>query len=594
MATLTPKQKLIALGEIQFPKYVWYLYACIIAAAGLVNVVSLLWARWRRHKYTSTTTSTTTLKKGIISTSRLPAAILAASRVAAFRWRIPAVHMTLLEVLLTITYIVVLACLEFTMTLDYNVQIWGNRAGHLATIQFPLIVALSGKNNVIGIITGLSHENLNLLHRMVSRVLMCLVWIHCAGTYVHWLTGAHRDERPWIYASWIVAGFISCIAQTILVFFSWGPIRRRFYESFYMMHMVLIIIILVCTMYHVHMNDVLFDLYASPYIWPSFLVWGIDRGCRLLRVLLLNSVFKPQKDLGRIDLITRDTLLITIKRHIPHALNWHAGQHMFVSFPTLGLGQSHPFTMASIPRGDGDEQELTFIARVRNGLTKTIKERILEHGACEVPVILDGPYGAPADITPFSTCVFVAGGSGVTYTLPRFEELISALNTKTACARRIVFIWAIRERTHMRWIVKHLAATAARVPSHVSLSASIYITSSSNGVAELTGDGTSRPPSPSEEEDVEKTGAVDADDASSIDGLDVKFDRLSVFTAKPDVKKILEDEVGASEGPVSVDVSGPDSLLAATRSALSSGFAGPLSVLKGAPTVQLNVEAFSF
>ena len=40
-------------------------------------------------------------------------------------------------------------------------------------------------------------------------------------------------------------------------------------------------------------------------------------------------------------------------------------------------------------------------------------------------------------------------------------------------------------------------------------------------------------------------------------------------------------------------VSGPDPLVSTVRSALSSSFAGPLNVLKGGPTIQLNVESFT-
>jgi ferric-chelate reductase len=90
-----------------------------------------------------------------------------------------------------------------------------------------------------------------------------------------------------------------------------------------------------------------------------------------------------------------------------------------------------------------------------------------------------------------------------------------------------------------------------------------------------------------------------------ISGVDLQFGR-------PDVHRILEEAVKASVGPVSVDgkscsryqidtnvyevcllVSGPEALVAAVRSALSSSFADPLSVLRGGANVQLNVEDFT-
>lgn len=193
-----------------------------------------------------------------------------------------------------------------------------------------------------------------------------------------------------------------------------------------------------------------------------------------------------------------------------------------------------------------------------------------------------------------------------------YPALPSNLNNGSACARRIVFIWTIRDGAHTRWIASRLAAIADLLPSHVSLSVSIFI-----APTPLLSDGTSTPTcEDGREGDTEKkVGAKE--NSESMEDEDVnanaKFDKIAVYHERPDVRKILEAEVEAAEGPVSVDgtfssltrqtltddmmhvltISGPDSLLAITRSALSSGFAGPLSVLKGAPTVQLNVEAFS-
>lgn len=87
---------------------------------------------------------------------------------------------------------------------------------------------------------------------------------------------------------------------------------------------------------------------------------------------------------------------------------------------------------------------------------------------------------------------------------------------------------------------------------------------------------------------------------------------MEIRFGRPDVHALLEEAVTASEGAVSVDgvywsfglrllsltidsdaASGPESLVAAIRQALSSPFAGPMNVLRGCPSVQLNVEDFS-
>ena len=99
---------------------------------------------------------------------RLPAAVLAASRIAAFRWRIPYVNMTVLEFVMTIAYMAALFVWDFTrctspslstlLPLAHKIAFVAHglslpalqlHAALLAVAQFPLIVALAMKNNAI-------------------------------------------------------------------------------------------------------------------------------------------------------------------------------------------------------------------------------------------------------------------------------------------------------------------------------------------------------------------------------------------------------------------------------------------------------------
>ena len=86
----------------------WYLFLCIIAVATLNNVISILWAWYRRRARARGGNTASSQKKGALNIWRVPDAILAATRIFAFRWRIPAVSMTLLEALLGSIYIVAL------------------------------------------------------------------------------------------------------------------------------------------------------------------------------------------------------------------------------------------------------------------------------------------------------------------------------------------------------------------------------------------------------------------------------------------------------------------------------------------------------
>lgn len=135
-----------------YPEQVWWFVTGIIGTATLLNLASVYWAWRRRRAYlrgdlrvgssaastasdktssdktidNETTVNTTVDEKGATARSartprapdkvdlrRLPAAALAASRIVAFRWRIPHVSMTVLEAFLTVMYMLGLFLWDF-------------------------------------------------------------------------------------------------------------------------------------------------------------------------------------------------------------------------------------------------------------------------------------------------------------------------------------------------------------------------------------------------------------------------------------------------------------------------------------------------
>jgi hypothetical protein len=58
------------------------------------------------------------------------------------------------------------------------------RAGVMACALTPVIVALSGKYNVVTLITGISHERLNVLHRYTGYTCLGLSVVHTIPFFV--------------------------------------------------------------------------------------------------------------------------------------------------------------------------------------------------------------------------------------------------------------------------------------------------------------------------------------------------------------------------------------------------------------------------
>lgn len=90
--------------------------------------------------------------------------------------------------------ILLLLCyLGFVLGLEYynnstpgaqHYEAWGLRAAWLAIAQLPLLILLVGKFNLIGLVTGLSHERMNIFHRYVGRVIWLMATLHMG--YQQW------------------------------------------------------------------------------------------------------------------------------------------------------------------------------------------------------------------------------------------------------------------------------------------------------------------------------------------------------------------------------------------------------------------------
>ncbi|GME99714.1 unnamed protein product [Ambrosiozyma monospora] len=77
--------------------------------------------------------------------------------------------------------------------------------------------------------------------------------------------------------------------------------------------------------------------------------------------------------------------------------------------------EAHPFTVVSAATEQNFNQ-LVFIIRIKNGLTKKLADFICEQptAECKIPILVEGAYGNNIPFKGHDTSVFVAGGVGMT------------------------------------------------------------------------------------------------------------------------------------------------------------------------------------
>ncbi|KAI5118220.1 hypothetical protein M0805_000716, partial [Coniferiporia weirii] len=466
-----------------FPKYSIYLVVCLIFVVALYHVTSValtyletLWAR-RISKECVTEKLEEQVGPGRTRTGRsvalrrIPLALLNSARIAAYRTTLPIgmnARLPLVEIVVSVAYLLAMLVFEFVN----DPTNWANRAGILAVCQLTFVVALAGKNNIVSALTGIGYEKLNILHRVASRTLLILIWVHMWG---RWKLGLGHG--------WMQAGLLATVALTLAAILGIRQIRNKAYDLFLASHVILVFIFLLGGFYHVKHNPA-----YLAYTWPPFIVWGLDRAIRLARTLhirYLSSKCKGNPALATLRVISSDTLCATMRVANSRLLRWRPGQSAFLSVPGVSYFplEAHPFTIASIDEpisAEGsDESELKFIIRTRHGFTRRLHDHAARAGGtCQISTFIDGPYGEPPALHTYPTFVLVAGGSGVSFTLPLLLDIArrSRRDAASMSCSRVLFIWSIRERDHINWISEDLATIAGSAATSLDIDIRVFIT----------------------------------------------------------------------------------------------------------------------
>ncbi|KAF7360100.1 Ferric/cupric reductase transmembrane component 1 [Mycena venus] len=593
-----------------YPKYVWYSLASFIALISVCHF-TIKFVSWL-HSRTRTVKPAT---RGPRSLRRIPAVVLNVVRNVVFRITVSfgrSYTLNLTELFLGCAYIAFLFTWAFINTTNLegvyiSPQYYANRAGLIAATQLPFLIALGMKNNILTLLTGISFDKLNILHRIAARTLCVLLWTHAAGHIIENGTAGNIED---LQETWFRCGIMAISAFTLLCLFSVQPLRSRAYELFLIAHLFLVLIMLGAVYYHVNNNGL------GYYIWPSLMVWGLDRFLRLIRIFFVNGGYltlfgtKTSPSLrATIEVISPQFLRVKVRR--PDFFRWSPGQLAYLSIPSVSAmpWEAHPFTIASIdgniPRATdghsssgenspsekdvsfeselvtaqtllppGYSKELVFLLRVHDGFTK----RLLHAASSPTTTnrafnaYIDGPYCSPPSVRGFETVLLFGGGSGISFILPLLLDVIKAANMAVnPICRKVVMVWAIRNPEHVNAISDDLLRALDGVSESLLIDICIHVTASNHNSAN----------------DDEKASVSISDTATKL----LEAQHVRVLSGRPDITAIIKSEVDGASGSMSVNVCGTAGLAENVRSALRAA-STPSDILKGGPSIRLHVEAF--
>lgn len=155
----------------------------------------------------------------------------------------------------------------------FEASVLGDRAGLVFGVNLPLLYLLGAKNQPLKLLTGVSYESLNILHRRLGEILMVAALIHAGGMFIMWYTFLQpfRGWTLWAYLSHpcIYFGLLALFTYKLLYVTSLASFRQRWYEVFLGLHVVLQASALIILYFH-HRG-------TRTYVGWAIVVFLVDR-----------------------------------------------------------------------------------------------------------------------------------------------------------------------------------------------------------------------------------------------------------------------------------------------------------------------------
>lgn len=328
----------------------------------------------------------------------------------------------------------------------------GYRTGHIAYALLPLLILFSGRNNFLLWVTNWSHSTFIVLHRWVARIFAVQAIVHSITLLLTYQgTGSYLVESKKAYWLW---GIVATVLTCAMLVLSHLRFRRRSYEVFLALHIVLSILVIVGCWYHVvlmwGMN------FYTDWLFAACAVWFFDRLLRFIRVAKNGIRHATVREIGsgyvRVDIpgirwaskpghvVYVHFPMLTPMRpweNHPFSANSMALFHNYKHelLPTHGSASSQNLCSSDDARGDikpmskvpttgvahlaaanaslelpAGGNGLTLVIKKNTGVTKQLKshDRML--------TLVDGPYAnqSSRDVMESDRIILIGGGVGIT------------------------------------------------------------------------------------------------------------------------------------------------------------------------------------
>ncbi|KAK8439295.1 hypothetical protein ACI3LY_005173 [Candidozyma auris] len=405
-------------------------------------------------------------------------------------------------------------------------RVVADRTGIFGTVLLPLLFLIGGRNNFLQWLTRWKFSTFIMYHRWIARIIVLLVFIHSvlySAIYVKRGNYARAMKK-----TYIIYGILATSCGGLICFQGLLYMRRKAYEIFLVVHIILAIGWVVGAWHHLKYFGYL------PIIYATIAVWAFDRFIRVVRMLWFGF---PQ---AQVTLVEDETLRVVV----PKPKHWKSipGGHAWLYFcRSWYFWQSHPFTFLESTTEDNC---IVFLCKVKKGLTAKLGKKLalLPGKTLTCRVSVEGSYGESCPVSKHSSAVFLAGGNGIPGIYSEIYDLAkrSANNSK----QMLKLVWIIREAKSISWMFEEMEAL-----KHTKIQTTIYITRPDlGGNEDLSSMLSRRLESSSSAESDEKEKKLDKEEYTYVtddlvEQLREHFTHIKFEVGRPSIDGIVQQEI---------------------------------------------------
>lgn len=339
---------------------------------------------------------------------------------------------------------------------------FSTQQGSFAAVGFGVLLFPVSRHSYLLGLTGMTYERGIMLHRIAGRVVLfpaCAhMWVEIERLNTHVFSMDEHGEHGAVPLTGLVATVAAiCIGLTAI-----EPIRRKVFEVFYILHIVLAVI--VYGVGALHDGSVLTWSLVSGGLWIVDLLYRLIARCG------------PPVEVVKAETLPGDAVkLVLTGRKLPG----HPGAFVFMTIPGVSGWQDHPFSLADstgmtseclLPisnkyTGSGPAPTFTIVIKSPSpgSWCHKLIEAVDRHqktGAALPPIHVAGPYGSPTvPVENRKRVILVSGGVGVT---PMLAIALDMFRFPAKYeAHKITFIWSSRDEHGWKsWFPSEMQALA--------------------------------------------------------------------------------------------------------------------------------------